>query len=114
MDQTRTLSGSGAPPAGKPGMGAGNVPFAPGVMSGQLGQATNPQQLARATAPQPGSAMPGSPPSPSGPGQPPAPGGGPMGGGIINPQVYFQVMNAWMESLIKATESPGNTTFGIY
>lgn len=99
-DQTRTLNGqNSAPPPGQPGMGAGNVPFAPGIMSGNLGTSSPAPRGQAAGAPPRQMSMPGQAP--------------PMGG-IINPQVYFQVMNAWMESLIEATEQPGNNTFGIY
>jgi hypothetical protein len=119
MDRTNTLNSpaGAAPSAPQPGYGRGNVPFAPGIMSGNLGQQTNPQQLARATAPQRQMAQPGMPPSAAPPGQGTPPGGPPgmggMAGPVINPQVMIEFLNAYMNALMQAVQKQ-DTNFGLY
>lgn len=121
MNQTRIVNpGPGAAPnAPTPGRGAGNVPFAPGIMSGKnLGQQTNPTPLARNAGPPPppqrGTVPPSAPPGPqmAPGGQPPM--GGPMGGmmGPQNPwpQIYFQLLDVYLKALVDSTSKP---MFGV-
>src|SRR5215470_12544322 len=100
---TQQLSGGGVPRAGMPGRGVGNVPFAPGMVSGSLGPPP-PTQGA------PGPPMPPGPPGPGSP--PPAPGsppGGPqpnpaMGGGLFgfDPAYWAQMVSTLMMAYTRA------------
>ena len=116
MDQTRMAPGAKAPAAGRPGSGVGNVPFAKGIMSGNLGT-NQPAPLARQS---PGNRVMNSqtsgPPPPAQNGQPGAvpPGGpaAPPGGTMtINPEVYMQMMDAYFQAIMEAAEQP---SFGLY
>jgi hypothetical protein len=130
-DRTRVLNGA-APAAGKPGMGAGNVPFAPGLMSGKnLGQQTNPTPLARQAIAPPRNATPQTAPAPAPKGQPPAPGRQqPQGPGMTAPQgidaatgtpftppgmpgptnpwpqIYYNLLESWLAAIVKSAEKP--------
>lgn len=113
MDRyTPTAPGTKAPSAPRPGTGSGNVPFAPGVISGNYGQG-QPAPLARQ--------MPQGPPpqqgEPSGPGipqqgGPPGMGGPPMGGmpqmPMVTPwpQIYVTLLDAWMKGIMDSTSKP--------
>jgi hypothetical protein len=124
-DRTRVLNP--VPSAGKPGMGGGNVPFAPGLMSGRnLGQATNPQPLARqstgmARGNPPQSAPPPAPQGqvPAASPQPPAPPANPDAGaapgftppgmmGPTNPwpQIYMQLLDSWLKAIMASKDKP--------
>lgn len=132
--ETRVLNGA-APAAGKPGMGAGNVPFAPGLMSGRnLGQNTNPTPLARQSTNASRAATPSAPPSPApkGPVPRPSPPGqalgvppqttAPMGAdaatgqpftppglpGPTNPwpQIYMKVLDSWLKAILDSANKP--------
>lgn len=104
-----------APSAGQPGMGAGNVPHAPGMMSGNFGQQTNQQPMAR-QVPQPQVAPASAPPAPQPPGQVPQPGVQPgMMGQVqpINPQFYVSFLNMFFSKLQESVQT-GQPIFGGY
>ena len=112
MNQTRIINpGPGAAPnAPRPGSGAGNVPFAPGVMSGNLGQSANPVPLARQSGP-PAPPQTGSAPSPAPPGQPGMPGMPPMPAPMMQPQnpwpiIWSQLLDAYLTALMESTKKP--------
>jgi hypothetical protein len=106
---TPQMNGAKAPSAGRPGQGRGNVPFAPGVMSGNLGQQTNQAPLARQVGgarvmnPQKGPPGPAQPQS-GGPGgaAPPPPGNG----SIIDPMFYMKLLDDYMRALFDSAQKP--------
>src|SRR5262245_60668673 len=102
---TQQLAGGGAPRAGMPGRGVGNVPFAPGMVSGSLGPPS--------PAPSPGPPGPAMPPGPPGPGSSPLASGpspaGPqpnpgMGGGLFgfDPAYWAQMVSTLMMAYTRA------------
>lgn len=110
---TGQVPGGRAAAVGKPGMGRGNVPFAPGVMSGKnLGQQTNNAPLARSSSaprqmntPQPGgrpALSPGQGQQKAGPTAAPPPGNGT----VIDPAFYMQLLNQYMEALFNSAKNP--------
>lgn len=120
MDSTPQMPGARANRAGNPGSGAGNVPFAGGVMSGKLGQQTNPS-MGRMNGPSGGLNIniQSGPPPEKPPGAVPEPGGGgPMSGGppapVINPQAMMDVYNAYFQSLMDAVSKGKTVIGGIY
>jgi hypothetical protein len=120
MDNTSTMRGAKAPGPSTPGGGSGNVPFAPGLMSGRnLGQQTNQAPLAREAGGGGGVTVNLPPQSapPAGPqGQPPA-AAGPAGGGagsVLTPQVYMAVLDAYMNALLESTKTGKPLIGGIY
>lgn len=121
MDKNNmTMPGAKAPAPASPGMGRGNVPFAPGVMSGKLGMGEPPlaREAIGAARANPGPVEGPPPPGPQGEaGSGGGPGGGPMGPGIgmISPQNYFNVLDALFEAIVRSTEeSDGSIVTGIY
>lgn len=116
LNDLATMTGARAGGAPNPGRGTGNVPFAPGVVSGRFGPqppAGGPQR----PAPPPPQASSVQAPQPSG--GPPAPGAAPPGGqpgglGLqspinsvtLQPQIYFELMGAIMSALIDAANAP--------
>lgn len=112
---TQQMPGGGAPSAGVPGRGTGNVPYAKGMMSGNFGQ-RNPPAIPgnkgfSQVEPTPG---PSSPASSS----PPQQGGAPAGMGMamgmagqqtpfLQPQFLFEVYAAIMNSFLQAAQGDG-------
>lgn len=116
-DFVANAAGAKAPSAGKVSMGAGNVPFSPGVMSGDLGMGGS-APLAR-QSPQPQVVPAQAPPAASPPGQVPQAGGGPPGmqqPGMqpINPQFYMQILNLYFEKLLDSTKTGLPIVGGFY
>lgn len=107
FSQTPNMAGARANPAGNPGMGSGNVPFAPGVMSGQLGN-TSPSPLARQmSGPTVINIGGGETPSPNQPGQ--VPQAQPQPSAMAGPQMaemYVQFLDAYMKALLADTGKP--------
>lgn len=106
-----------APGSSQAGTGAGNVPFAPGMMSGNFGQQTNQQPLARQVA-QPQVAPASGPPAPQPPGQVPQPGQqdpGGMGQQVqpVNPMFYMNFLNMFFGKLLESVQS-GQPIIGGY
>lgn len=105
---TDTAAGTGAKAAPIAGRGTGNVPFAPGMASGNFGPQGSPQQgsPARVAAPRPPQ-QPQQEPTP----QAAMPPGGAMGGmppthPFLDPMFYFEVMDTLMQALTSAAEKP--------
>jgi hypothetical protein len=106
-------------------MGGGNVPFAGGVMSGNLGQQTTPG-MGRMNGPSGGVTINvgSGPPEEKPPGQPGQPGQAAAGPGgmppmppqqpMINPQAMMDVYNAYFASLIDAVKNGKSVIGGIY
>lgn len=120
MPQTGQTPGARASRAGSPGGGAGNVPFAGGLISGNLGQQTSPQ-MGRVNGPITLNINSGGPPQekPPGRGTPP----GPQGPGgpamtpqmpMINPQAMMDVYNAYFQALVTAVSEKKSIINGIY
>jgi hypothetical protein len=107
------LPGGGAPRAGQPGMGVGNIPYAKGMMSGNFGQKNAPaarpdargfSQIEPEPAPSPPSqARPGG-------GMPTPPPGSGMAGMMagqtpfLQPQFLFDIYAIIMSSFLQAAE----------
>jgi hypothetical protein len=115
---TKQIPGGRAPATPQAGMGQGNRPFAPGLMSGRgLGQQTNNAPLARSSA-GPRQLNAGGPAG----GQPqgPRPGGGPPPqqapppgtGSVIDPTFYMKLLDEYMRSLFESAKKP--LVGGIY
>lgn len=122
MDNTPQMAGARANRPGNPGTGAGNVPFAGGVMSGNLGQQSNPA-MGRMNGPSGGMTINvNSGPPPEKPPGPEAAPGGPGGPGgmmppqqpMINPQAMMDVYNAYFKSLMDAVSQGKSVIGGIY
>lgn len=123
MDNTPQMAGARASRPGNPGSGSGNVPFAGGVMSGNLGQQNSPQ-MGRMNGPSGGgmtiNVNPAAPPPEKPPGPENAPGGpGGMGGmmppqQMINPQAMMDVYNSFFASLVQAVKEGKSVVGGIY
>ena len=113
MDRMQTMPGSRSPGPATPGSGSGNIPFAPGLMSGRtLGQqaGTPPQTphpqggitLNVNSAPE---AKPAAmPPTPSPMQAPP----------LLSPDTMLRVMDAYMNALLKSVEEGKPLIGGIY
>lgn len=108
-----TMVGARAGGAPNPGRGTGNVPHAPGVMSGRFGPQPQPGGPQRPVPPPQASSVPTPQPS----GGPPSPAAAPPGGGglglqspinsvTLQPQIYFELMGAIMSALIDAANAP--------
>ncbi len=120
MDTTNVMRGAKAPGPSSPGGGSGNVPFAPGLMSGRnLGQQTNPTPLARSSGGGGGLTVnlntQGPPPerpttTPAGP----MPQQQPQQSQTLTPQFYMQVLDAYMNALLESTKSGKPLIGGIY
>lgn len=115
MSFTPSMAGGRANPAGSPGMGSGNVPFAPGVMSGNLGGGQPP--LARQTAgPTVINIGQQGPPPEQAPGQVPQAGPqAPPQAAMAGPQMaelFINFLNAYMQALMNDTGKP--IVGGIY
>lgn len=104
-----TMVGGGGQAAATAGRGTGNVPYAPGMLTGQFGPqpgtlppAGPPTEVAQGPSPAPPS---GGPPQPAGPMSPQ----GPMAGAspFLQPEFLFDVYAAIMQALLSASESPG-------
>lgn len=114
MERTPSMAGARANPAGNPGMGSGNVPFAPGVMSGNLGT-NSPAPLARQMT---GSTViniggQGEAPSANPPGQVPQPAPQqPSMAGPMMAQFFAEFLQAYMASLLRDVSKP--IVGGIY
>ena len=114
MDRTPTAMTPKAPGAATPGYGAGNVPFAPGVISGRnLGQQNTSAQTPH---PQGGVTLNvnAGPPPEKGPGLPPTPTGPMQPQTAISPEAYFKFLDAYMGALQEAVKSGKPLVGGIY
>lgn len=107
------MPGARANPAGSPGMGSGNVPFAPGIMSGNLGgagQAPLARQMSGPTVINIGGQAPSAQP----PGQVPEP-APPSPAAMAGPQMaqfYAEFLQAYMQAMIADVSKP--IVGGIY
>jgi hypothetical protein len=107
---TPQTTGARSPAAPKPGTGAGNVPFAPGVMSGNYQSSLNPplaRQMPQAPPSQqqgpPTSAPPGQAPEAAPPQMPP---GGGMGGPTPWPMIYVTLLDGYMKAIMESVSKP--------
>jgi hypothetical protein len=113
---TKQIPGGRAPATPQAGMGQGNRPFAPGLMSGRnLGQQNTNSPLARSSsAPRQLNTGGGAGPSPGGRSQPQGPGGGgppqmappPGTGSVIDPSFYMKLLDEYMRSLFESAKKP--------
>jgi hypothetical protein len=117
MDNTQIMRGAKAPGPSTPGGGSGNVPFAPGLMSGRnLGQQTNTAPLARQAGGGGGVTLninSGGPP-PEQPAQTPQTPAMPQMPSVLTPQNYMQVLDAYMNALLESVKSGRPLIGGIY
>ena len=116
MDRMPAMPGAKAPGPATPGMGTGNVPFAPGLINGRnLGQQTNPAPLAREAAG--GITLnlntPPTSPENSGPSLSPTPPQG-MPQSIIGPEMYLKVLDTYMNALLESVQTNKPLVGGIY
>lgn len=111
MPQPMTMNGAKAPAAASPGSGTGNIPFAPGIMSGNLGQQHTSAPRAGEVA---GSGMTlninqppaAKPPVPAPAPQPQAP--------AIDPAMMMQVYDQYFRALMESVENNQMLVDGIY
>lgn len=108
---TPQTPGARSPSAPRPGTGSGNVPFAPGVISGNYQSSLNPP-LARQMPAAPPPTQQGPPPE-SVPGQVPQeqpPQGPPpgMGGGGPTPwpMIYVTLLDGYMKAIMESVSKP--------
>lgn len=117
MDKTTVMAGAKAPGPSTPGGGSGNVPFAPGLISGRnLGQQTNQAPLARQSGGGGGTTInvqtgppPAKPETPQSPQMQ-----NPQGAGIISPQNYMAILDSYMNALLDSVENGKPLIGGIY
>jgi hypothetical protein len=117
---TKQIPGGRAPATPQAGMGQGNRPFAPGLMSGRnLGQQNTNTPLARSSSgprqlnaggPARGPSQPpgGRPQGPGGPGGggPPQQAPPPGTGSVIDPTFYMKLLDEYMRSLFESAKKP--------